>query len=210
MTATALKEQALDLPDLNFFIQELTAEMANERINRKRFYEWITEDHKAEFINGHIILQSPVKARHLEASNGLFLPLGAYVKKHKLGKVYVEKAMISLTRNDYEPDICFFRSEQAQHFKEDTMLFPAPDFVVEILSKSTEKIDRGIKKRDYAIHRIPEYWIIDPLKKTIEQYLLDPRNEENTYADPIIYQITDTIKSLMIEGFEMPLSDIFE
>ena len=37
------------------------------------------------------------------------------------------------------------------------MIFPARDFVVEILSKSTAKKDKGIKHQDYAAHEIREY-----------------------------------------------------
>lgn len=43
----------------------------------------------------------------------------------------IEKATIGLTRNDYEPDICFFTAEKAAQFTEDQMIFPTPDFVVE-------------------------------------------------------------------------------
>ena len=44
--------------------------------------------------------------------------------------------------------------------------------MVEILSKSTEKKDRGVKFNDYESHNVEEYWIIDTNKKVIEQYLL--------------------------------------
>ena len=60
------------------------------------------------------------------------------------------------------PDICFWSKEKADGFLDDQMIFPAPDFVVEILSKSTTKNDRTIKHQDYAAHGIREYWIIDP------------------------------------------------
>ena len=69
--------------------------------------------------------------------------------------------MITLTRNDYEPDICFFRKDKSDNFTEDQVLFPAPDLVIEVLSDSTEKRDRGVKFKDYQAHKIEEYWIID-------------------------------------------------
>ena len=77
------------------------------------------------------------------------------------------------THNSYEPDICFWKKELSDKFTDDQMLFPAPTLVVEILSPSTQKNDRGIKFIDYARHGVEEYWLIDPLKKTFEQYLLD-------------------------------------
>jgi Uma2 family endonuclease len=71
-----------------------------------------------------------------------------------------------------EPDICFFRKDVSDKFTENQTLFPAPDFIVEILSDSTEHRDRGVKFKDYQAHKIEEYWIIDPENQTLEQYHL--------------------------------------
>ena len=48
-----------------------------------------------------------------------------------------------------------------------------PDLVLEILSRSTAAMDRGLKKQTYARHGIPEYWIVDPEQEAIELYRLD-------------------------------------
>lgn len=103
---------------------------------------------KAEFINGEIVLHSPVKKRHFSVTDLLSSLLSFYVRINKLGRVATEKAMIALTRNDYEPDLVFFSKEKYDTFTDDQMLFPAPDFVVEILSKKTAARDRGLKKQD--------------------------------------------------------------
>ncbi len=50
------------------------------------------------------------------------------------------------------------------------MKYPAPDFIAEILSPSTESVDRITKFEDYAAHGVAEYWLIDPAKKIVEQY----------------------------------------
>ena len=84
------------------------------------------------------------------------------------------------------------------------MFFPAPDLVVEILSESTKKRDRGIKFVDYAAHGVYEYWIVDPSKKCLEQYVL--RNGEFYILG--VHQgkfRTDTIK-----GLEIDLKTLFE
>ena len=125
-----------------------------------------------------------------------------------LGKVAVEKALIALTRNDYEPDICFFSKEKAASFTDDQMIFPAPDFVVEILSKSTAKKDKGIKHQDYAAHGIREYWIIDPNRKSIDQYILI--GDETEYLPAKTFSYDEDIKSFVIEGFEIPVAAIFD
>lgn len=84
-------------------------------------------------------MNSPVKRRHLGVSNKLASLLIVYTRLRKLGEVMIEKALIGLTRNDYEPDIAFFTRERADVFTDDQMIFPAPDFVVEILSRATAK-----------------------------------------------------------------------
>ena len=51
-------------------------------------------------------------------------------------------------------------------------VYGAPDFVVEVLSPSTAKNDRGYKKDAYAAAGVKEYWIVSPSDKSVEQYLL--------------------------------------
>ena len=159
-------------PDLKGIVQTLQVQLEDENRLRQEFYNTIDEGDKAEFINGEVIMHSPVKLEHAQCSSLLLGLLMYYILRNNLGDVFVEKIMVELTRNSYEPDIIFFNSEKSKAFKPGQMLFPAPDFVVEILSPSTEKNDRGIKMEDYALHKVTEYWLVDPAKKTIEQYLL--------------------------------------
>ena len=53
-----------------------------------------------------------------------------------------------------------------------TGVYGAPDLIVEILSPSTSKRDRGYKKDLYEKCGIKEYWIIDSQSRSIEVYLL--------------------------------------
>ncbi|MEZ4684801.1 MAG: Uma2 family endonuclease [Bacteroidia bacterium] len=164
-------DDLLQDPELPAIVRDLTRRVQEEEKLREEYYALVHEDCKAEFINGEIIYQSPVRTGHWAVSMKLSSQLHQFVKKHDLGMVGVEKVMIKMTRNNYEPDICFFNKEKSIDFKEDQMIFPVPDFVVEIISKSTEKVDRGIKFKDYALHGVSEYWLIDPGEKTVEQYL---------------------------------------
>lgn len=107
------------------------------------------------------------------ASTNIATELLPYVKKEKLGKVGYEKVMVRLTRNDYEPDICFWNAEKAAAFQPKQSAFPPPDFVIEILSDSTRDRDYGIKMTDYALHGVQEYWIVNTEQEAIEQYVLD-------------------------------------
>lgn len=159
-------------PDLKGISDTLQSILKEEARLREEFYNTINEDDKAEFINGEVIMHSPVKLEHLECGRLLMNLLLNYTLNFDLGEVYQEKMMVQLSRNSYEPDIAFFKKERAQKFAPEQMLFPSPDFIAEIISPSTEKNDRGIKFDDYALHNVAEYWIIDPIGKSIEQYLL--------------------------------------
>jgi len=86
------------------------------------------------------------------------------------------------------------------------MIFPAPDFIAEILSKSTEKIDRGVKFEDYAFHKVKEYWIIDPDNETVEQYLLDKEGRYSLF----VKVIDGRIESKTVAGFNIPVKALFD
>jgi Uma2 family endonuclease len=200
-------QKLLRSPKLPFYVQQFQSLLDAEREKREHFYEGMTESDKVEFINGEVVVHSPVLLRHLTASSNLLSLLGAYVRKYQLGTVGYEKMLIALTRNDYEPNICFFRKERAQHFTSDQMKFPAPDFIVEILSPSTEKYDWGIKLEDYALHSVAEYWIIDPDKETVEQYLL---SEEKKAYELGVKVNSGLITSSVIDGFSIPVRALFD
>jgi Uma2 family endonuclease len=174
----AILEPILQSPRLKQYVEELTFFLQSEEERRIGFYKTVTEQQKAEFINGEIRVQSPVVMKHNLVVSRLSRLLSTFVTKHNLGFVGVEKILIKLTRNDFEPDICFFTTDKSKAFSDKTMFFPAPDFVVEVLSKSTEKIDRTIKKEDYALHGVQEYWIVDTEIETVEQYILTNNDYE--------------------------------
>lgn len=200
--------QILNKPDAPLILEELKDILMKEAERRKEFREWIDDSMKAEFINGELVMHSPSKHKHWQALNLLATLLSAYTRLHKLGTVGVEKVMISLTRNDYEPDIVFFNADKAAGFTKDQLLFPAPDFAVEILSSRTATRDKGIKKQDYAAHGVREYWIIDADRQQVAQHFL--LEGDSAYMEPYQYIIDDDIESRVIKGFRIPVRAIFE
>lgn len=198
-------EKTLEMPTAVIFAQRLEAALKKEKTKRKHFYETIDESKKMEFINGEIYFQSPVKLQHNTATKRIVKLLDTYVETHGLGYVGVEKILISLTRNDYEPDICFFDLEKSITFTPKQMQFPAPDFVVEILSESTERNDRETKFQDYAAHDVKEYWIVDPEAETVEQYVVD-----NEKYELKLKSNDGTIESVAVHGFKIPIRSIFD
>ena len=196
----------LHSPRLKEYMNELSSYIKTEEEKRQHFYATMTEQEKVEFINGEVVYQSPVVRKYNRIGRLLLKLLAAYVDANELGFVGYEKILIRLSRNDFEPDICFFRKIVADTFSDKTMFFPAPDFIVEILSKSTEKNDRGVKFDDYAFHEVKEYWIVDPENESIEQYLLD---DEKKYQ--LFVKLNDgTIYSKTINNFNIPVRALFD
>lgn len=117
----ALLDRLKEAPDILLLMEELQQSIAEEAKERQKFYDLVHENLKAEFINGEIVLHSPVKMRHWEVSMHLSSLLHSYVYKNKLGKVGVEKVMVRLTRNDYDrsgepPGYMFFFTREGQRF----------------------------------------------------------------------------------------------
>lgn len=188
--------------------QMLNDMLRQEQEKRLRFRESLTsyEGRKVEFVYGEIVEEPmPVKKDHLDIVKLLLKLLDTFVQLHALGYVAYEKALIALERNDYEPDICFFGNAKAANLEPTQTVFPVPDFVVEVLSPESQKRDRVTKFDDYASNGVMEYWIIDPETRAIEQYVLRQKR----------YQLmakvnSGSIKSVVVEGFEIPIRAVFE
>jgi Uma2 family endonuclease len=198
-------EEIAKSPKLPYILEQLNKIIKEEQKKRSDFYNTINKQQKAEFINGEIILHSPVRNIHATVSGRLFALLLNYVLMNDLGYVGHEKLLISLTRNDYEPDVCYFSKSKATLFSNNQLKHPAPDFVAEILSPSTAEIDRTIKFEDYAFHGVQEYWIIDPDEKILEQYIL----KDKTYQ--LHFKANNgSVISSAIAGFQLYLPALFQ
>ena len=195
-------------PALPRYVDALQALLADERTRREQFYEEMTEEQKIEFVNGKIFTHSPVKARHLDVGGNLYFLPKFHVARRELGWVANEKALVCPTRNDYEPDVVFFGQEKAVSIQPDQMKFPAPDFVAEVLSSSTEHHDRGVKFEDYAAHGVAEDWIIDPVAQKVEQYALPPGGTE--YEAVGIWSGQDEVVSVAVPGFRLSAAALFD
>ncbi|CAN5401204.1 Uma2 family endonuclease [soil metagenome] len=198
-------EKTLEMPDAVLFVQKVESALKAEEKKRQHFYKIVEENKKMEFINGEIIFHSPVKLQHNRSTTLLAKLLDTFVGKHNLGLIGVEKLLISLTRNDYEPDICFWGKDKTKNFKRRQMQFPAPDFIVEVLSESTEKYDRETKFQDYAAHGVQEYWIVDAEKEIIEQYFL-----QNEQYELLVKSNNGEINSIVLPNFKIPIRAVFD
>jgi Uma2 family endonuclease len=198
-------EPLMHSPCLPEIAEALQSRVRQEDVRRQRFYEETSGDQKAEFIDGQVVLHSPARNRHLIARQHLETLLRTYVSVHGLGQVRSEKCLCVFPRNDYEPDVVFFGPKKAAELTADTLKFPIPDFVVEVLSETTESQDRGVKFEDFQAHGVAEYWIVDPDAEFVEQYV---RRDDGFQL--VLKSGSGEITSSAIAGFSIPIRAIFD
>ncbi len=98
----------------------------------------------------------------------------------------------------------------------------APDLVVEVLSLSTARNDRGKKFRAYERAGVREYWIVDPKKKSVEVYLLQdgkfeidniytwcPIRERENLTEVEQNHLSETFQCSLFDDLTIHLEDIF-
>lgn len=170
-------------------------------------YEALPEDGKRwEFIEGEVFLMAPApKRRHQRISANIEYMIQSYLENHPIGECYHAPFDVFMSDTSIvQPDIILVRRENADRFS-DAGLEGAPDLIVEILSDSTEEIDRGPKRILYAKHGVEEYWIVDQHAERIEVYRL----RENANQPQRIYTKTESLTTSLMPGLEMPLAKVF-
>ena len=202
---SAVFDALMDSPVLPEILEKAQRALIKEQKLRQNFYDDITPELKWEFIQGEVIMHSPALHRHLQATKRLFSLMDAHVRVNNLGIVHIEKALCVFPRNDYQPDIAFFGTAKAALTDADTLKFPIPDLIVEVLSPSTEARDRGVKFLDYALHGVGEYWIIDPVAETVELHRLS-----GDIYPPVPPQAEGLLSSDILAGFEIPVRSVFD
>ncbi len=125
-----------------------------------------------QIIGGELFMTAAPFTRHQRTVRNIFRVLDSYVSENDLGEVYFAPFDVILSMTDVvQPDVLFISREQLNIITQKNIV-AAPDLVVEVLSDSTAQIDRNQKKELYAKHGVKEYWIADPHKQTMEQFVL--------------------------------------
>lgn len=136
----------------------------------EQFYDIVEENVKADLLDGQIIRDSPAIPRHGATCIWLSTVLTFFVQKFALGEINGGTTTVRLsTYQGPEPDIFFVRKSRLRIIGE-KYVEAAPDLCIEVISKSSRKQDRGRKFVLYAEYGVREYWIVDPLRFTIEFY----------------------------------------
>ena len=130
----------------------------------------LQDDSRVEIIGGKVVMFAAPSAAHeyvTENIHGIFHDF----LRGKPCKVFHSTMSVNLEDGEeYQPDVKVVCDRSK--IKADG-IHGAPDLVVEVLSPSTSRYDRFQKMPVYERNGVREYWIVDPLNKTIEQYILE-------------------------------------
>ena len=162
----------------------------------------LPDGQRAELIDGQIYYMAPPNRRHQRFVSKLNQSIANYIDSHNGScEVYPTPFAVFLNEDDknyVEPDISVICDPEKLTDKGCT---GAPDFIIEIVSPSSRRIDYFVKPFKYCSTGVREYWIVDPDKKQIIVY--DFMND-----DMSPYTFADTIKVGIYEDFWIDFSDI--
>ncbi|MCL5998366.1 MAG: Uma2 family endonuclease [Chloroflexi bacterium] len=162
----------------------------------------LSEDDRVELIAGEIRIMTPIGPLH-----------AAVVKRLNalLSRQLAEEAIISvqdpIQLDDYtepQPDIAVLRP-RADFYASEHPAAADVLLVVEVADTSIE-YDRDEKLTRYAGANIPEAWLVDVSRQTVEQYT-SPRN--NRYLNLTLVEYEDVLTAHAIAGLTFPVRHIF-
>jgi len=138
-------------------------------VTYETYAEMPDDGKRYEVIDGVLELMSPSPtSTHQAISVQLILELSSTCKSDFL--IYVAPLDVILSNtNIVQPDALMIHRSR-QHIVTPKGIEGPPDLVVEVLSQFSRKRDRLRKRAVYEKHGVPEYWIVDPETRTLEQY----------------------------------------
>jgi Uma2 family endonuclease len=126
-------------------------------------------NHIVELINGTLI-ETPLPLDIHQNISGRVLIFVSEILK--MGSLRIAPTGLHIGGHAFEPDIFWVSPENTRCVLVEGKYWEgAPDLVVEILSKSTEYRDRGIKFETFQAQGVREYWLVEPQAKFIEVYV---------------------------------------
>lgn len=137
----------------------------------------------------------------------LYRALLGLANSAKLGTVLFAPFPIKLWEGKIrEPDLLFMRREHAS--RRHGSHWQGADLVMEVMSPDDPKRDSEIKKREYAMAGIPEYWLIDPVGQTVTVFFLD--DVADRYSIHGMFKRSNEATSPSLPGFVIDVQDLFK
>jgi Uma2 family endonuclease len=162
----------------------------------------------AEIVEGELFTSPRPRSRHAVAAGRVFRRLGSKFEDGDDGPGgwwLLFEPELHLGHDVLVPDIAGWRRERMPSIPDVAGFALAPDWVCEVTSPSTGKLDRFYKAPVYARHRIPYGWILDPIARGLELHRL-----ENSHWALIETYVGDQVaRSEPFESVELNLSDFW-
>lgn len=156
----------------------------------------LPDGERAELIDGELYMMSPPGLTHQRISMMLCGQIAAYIQKNKGPCEVVAAPFAVFLNNDnktyVEPDISVICDKEKL---DEQGCHGAPDWIIEIVSPSSKKMDYYIKLFKYRTAGVLEYWIVDPIKKSISVYSFehDIWDDHYTFDDQIKVNIYEDL-----------------
>lgn len=145
------------------------------RLTEEEFLEWAGDGTPAEWVDGEVIMMSPVSDGHDDYQFWLRTIVHRYVKPRRLGRVKGPEFMMRFSgfpRAWRAPDVLFVAADRLHLVKRNRVEGP-PDLVIEIVSPESRKRDWEEKFAEYAAAGVREYWVLDREGARVEAFALE-------------------------------------
>lgn len=168
-------------------------------------YAQLPDDgYRYEVFEGDLLMSPAPTTDHQDAVIRLSTLLFLWVKATGAGRVLTAPCdVVFAPAVVVQPDILFVAADRT-HLIGPQNIAGAPDLVVEIVSPSDPDYDRVRKHELYARHGVREYWIVDPVSRTIEVFVLGP----DGYGPALRSGSGETARSNVLVGFAAAVDDV--
>ena len=161
-----------------------------------------------EILGGtHFVTPAPSK-RHQTTTKNLVSHLESFLEQAELGRVLKPPAAAKLTDSDIvQPDL-FFVAAARLDLLDGRVLEGAPDLVIEVPADTKARHrDLILKYRLYERYGVREYWIADPITRSVRIHrllggTLRKESEESFYTGGVL-------ASPLLPGFALPVTEVF-
>ncbi len=180
---------------------------AHRKLTYEDYLLFPDDGNRHEILDGEYFVTAAPYLRHQSVVVELTSWIAPFVRRRRLGRLYVAPADVLLSENDIvQPDLLFVSQARARILTEKNVQGP-PDLVIEVLSPSTRRRDEGIKLERYELLGVQEYWIVDPEREVARVYRRS--GERLLKAAEITEEAGGLLASPLLPGLEIPLSEIF-
>ena len=176
-------------------------------------YDKFPDNIRVELIDGFLYDMASPSYIHQTILSEMMFQLKNQIKTNKgKCKIYSAPADVQLfddNKTIVQPDLFILCNKDMKG--EVNRTHGAPDFVVEIISKSTRLKDMTLKLKLYLDAGVKEYWIVDPYKKYIIKYVFENEDQVNihTFEDTIPLSIYDDQISVNFSEINQELIETF-